>query len=63
LSSDRKTQVHHPIHVIAVGDEVVPQRRRIMFQNRADGRDVLVCSDSGDGSACEFTRPSVCLAV
>ena len=38
-SRGRETQVHHPIHVVAIGDEVVPQRRRMTLQNRVDGRD------------------------
>src|SRR6476660_4829930 len=41
-SRDRETQVHHPIHVVAIGDEVAPQRRRMIAENRVDGRDARV---------------------
>ena len=38
-SRNRETQVHHPIHMVAIGDEVASQNRGMILQNRADGRD------------------------
>ncbi len=39
VSHDRKTQIHNPVDVVPVRDEVVPQLRRVIVQNRFDGRE------------------------
>lgn len=41
VSGDRKTQIHNPIHVVPIRDEVEPQLRRVIIQNRFDGREAF----------------------
>ena len=33
------TQIHNPVHVVPIRDEVVPQFRRVIVQNLVDGRE------------------------
>ena len=39
VSHDREAQIHNPVHVVPIRDEVVPQLRRVIVQNLFDGRE------------------------
>src|SRR5262245_64156116 len=39
VSHDREAQIHHPVYVVPIRDEVVPQLRRVIVQNLFDGRE------------------------
>jgi len=39
VSHDREAQIHNPVHVVPICEEVVPQLRRVFLQNLFDGRE------------------------
>ncbi len=39
VSHDREAQIHNPVHVVPIRDEVEPQLRRVIVQNLFDGRE------------------------
>jgi len=41
VSHDREAQIHNPVHVVPIRDEIVPKLRRVIVQNLFGGRELV----------------------